>query len=158
MLEFHLELLLKTLCVWMMMLLPHTDGKLSVHVAVFLLSSSTNESELSLPCYFQVPICEMVGCFQGRVCGWEPFSPCNVKCSLWMLLPEGMMKTWQIIVYLKQLLMCFHTEGKSKKKRWLQHAGAKPAFLWPVPCCWVLLLWMQGPCRQHNPCASDSCS
>lgn len=41
---------------------------------------------------------------------------------------RGVKKTWQIIVHRKQLLMCFPTEGKSKKKRRLQQAGAD-AFL-----------------------------
>ena len=39
-----------------------------------------------------------------------------------------MTKPWQITVHLKQLLMCFPTEGKLKKKRRLQQAGAD-AFL-----------------------------
>lgn len=43
-----------------------------------------------------------------------------------------MTKTWQIIVHLKQLLMCFPTEGKSKKKKEVA-AGA----------CWHLPLFSQ---------------
>lgn len=39
----------------MVMLLPHTDGKLSVQVAVFVLPSSRDESELSRPCYSPDP-------------------------------------------------------------------------------------------------------
>lgn len=39
----------------MMMLLPHTDDKLSVQVAVFVLPSSRDTSELSRPCYSPGP-------------------------------------------------------------------------------------------------------
>lgn len=48
-------------------------------------------------------------------------APCGCCC-------QRVMKTWQIIVHLKQLLMCFLLRGGKKKKRRLQPAGAD-AFL-----------------------------